>query len=83
MIRSRPDHRTVVTHYCKFFWCSKRYSLKGFCLQHAREELDEEVVQEHLRKRRESNESSYEFSLFVLRCGGCIMVYIVHNIDNN
>ena len=48
-----PDSRTIVTQYCKFSGCSKRQSLKGFCMEHAHVELGEEVVEEHLRKQRE------------------------------
>ena len=50
-----PDPRTIATNYCKFSGCCKRRSLKCFCIEHARVELDQEVVEEHLSKQRERN----------------------------
>ena len=53
VIPEKPDSRTIVTNYCKFSGCCKRKQLKCFCMEHAHEELGEEVVEEHLRKQRE------------------------------
>ena len=55
VIPERRDSRTIVSNYCKFSGCSKWCSLKGFCMEHARVELDQEVVEERLRKQRERN----------------------------
>ena len=48
-----PASRTKVSKYCKFSGCSKFSHLKCFCMEHAHVELGEEVVEEHVSKRRE------------------------------
>ena len=53
VIPERRDPRTIVSNYCKFSECSKFKQLKCFCMEHASVELDQEVVEEHLRKKRE------------------------------